>query len=196
MRLRARPARHRRATLTGAIAGALVGGVLLGGCTANSVPTSPGVAPGTPVAAPSGGNITETVAPSETPKIIKTDIPGSATPADGLSVRIDKVEAIDAKAQGPGEVSGPAVAVTVTIRNTTAKDFDLGLFAINLEDSKGLPGAGMVGPPASWLSKSVAAGAKATGVYVFSVPAKNRQPIRVSVSANPGLPTVVFEGNV
>lgn len=167
----------------------------LSGCTAGTTaPTT--VASGSPVPAPSGGDVSQTVPASPTPEAIKTDLTAPAKPADGITVQITKVEAIDAKAQGPGEVSGPAVAVTITLDNGGSQAFDTSLMSVNLEDSKGLPGEGMIGSPANWIKGSVPQGGNASGVYVFSVPKKSRDPIKVMVSVNPGVPTVVFSGRV
>jgi len=156
-------------------------------------PTTPA---GTPVAAPSSGTIDQTVTPSAAPEAIKTDLAAPATPVTDVTVRISKVEAIEAKGQGPGEVSGPAVAVTVTIENAGTQPFDTSALSVNLTDSKDLPGNGMTGSPAAWITKPVPAGGKLSGVYVFSVPKDNRNPITVSVSVNPGVPTVLFSGKV
>lgn len=168
-------------------------GAALSGCTGTTTPTA--VVSGTPVPAPSGGNVSETVASATVPSAVETDLTATAEVAAGLKVRVAKVEAIEAKAQGAGEVSGPALAITVEVENIGTEPFDSSLMSVNLEDSKGLPGPGMSGPPAAWLSGVVPAGGKASGVYVFTVAKANRKPIHVSVSANPGLSTAVFSGN-
>lgn len=186
---------RRAAAGAAALAAAAVLSLAFAGCTGSSA-TSPSVPPGTPVSPPSSGNINETVTPSATPEAIKTDLTAPATPMNGLSARVSKVEAITAKAQGPGEVSGPAVAVTITLENTGSQPFDTSLLSVNLTDSKGLPGDGMIASPAAWIKQPVPAGGKVTGVYVFSVPKANRHPITISLSVNPGLPTVNFSGNV
>lgn len=174
-----------------AAAAALVAVSVLSGCTGGSTPNQPS---GSAVAAPSGGSVTETVTPVATPEAIETDLQAPATPAEGLTVRLAKIEAIEAKAQGPGEVSGPAVAITIELDNGGSEGFDTSLLSVNLEDSKGLPGAGMIASPAAWINGTVEPGGKVQGVYVFSVPKANRDPLKVSVSVNPGLPTVLFTG--
>jgi len=137
-----------------------------------------------------------TVTPTAAPSPVKTALNKPATPVQGITVRITKADAIRAVAQGPGEVSGPAVAVTVEIDNQTASAFDSSLVSVTLDDARGLPGSGMIGRPADWITGSVAPGKRVTGVYVFAVPPGNRRPIRVTVSAHPDLPVVVFTGNV
>lgn len=149
---------------------------------------------GTAAPAPSGGRVDQTVAPSRPPKSVDADLDEPAKASDDVTVQIAKVASIKAKAQGPGEVGGPAVAITIKIENDGSKAFDTSLLSVNVTDAKGLPGSGMIGPPAKWIKGSVKPGGQAQGVYVFSVPERNRNPIEVSVSVNPGMPTVVFSG--
>ena len=172
-------------------AAALITALPLAGCTGDGTPRQ---GTGTAVPAPSGGNVKETVTPAPTPEAIKTRLESPASPAEGLTVRLGGVKAIEAKAQGPGEVAGPAVAVTIEIENKGSKAFDTGLLSVNLDDAKGRPGSGMMAKPAKWITGSVEPDAKVSGVYVFTVPKANRDPITVSVSLNPGMPTVLFTG--
>lgn len=181
----------------------------LTGCTGGPAPTPtasgnrPGVdgtpmppAPTTPVPAPGGGGTGMTVAPSKAPETKQEAIGKTAEVANQVSVAISEVKAITATAQGPGEVTGPAVQVTIDVANATDKPLDLSTVQVNLEDSAGRPGSGMTAAPAKWFTGSVPAGGKAQGVYVFAVPEASRKPVRVEVSVQPTLPTVVFSGNV
>ena len=115
--------------------------------------------------------------------------------ADKVEVALTSLKAIRSKAQGPGEVSGPALAVTVSVANGTGSAFDLANAVVTLTDAAGDPGAGMAGKPSSPLPESVAPGQKATGVYVFNVAKGRRDPVIVDVSVNPETPIVVFRGN-
>ena len=108
---------------------------------------------------------------------------------------MSKVKAIDAKAKGPGEVSGPAVAVTVVLRNQSERRADLGAALVTLEDADGAPGGEILGPPAKPLPARLAAGKSASGVYVFTVGRQRRQPITVRVTLGSELPDLVFRGN-
>lgn len=168
--------------------------------TTSSSPTleSPLPPPATvPVPVPSGGRVTETAEPpgSAAPTQEAT-IGAAATVASRVQARITKVEAITATPQGPGEVGGPAVAVTIEVANGGASAFDLSLVSVNLTDSEGLPASGMTGSPATWLEGSLPAGKVRSGVYVFTVPASQRSPVRVELSLHPSLPAVVFSGAV
>ena len=148
----------------------------------------------TPVPAPTPGDIESTEQPRkvERQKPVALDEPGSAT--DGVRVELATVEAIEAKASGPGEVAGPALRVDVRVRNTTAQPVDLAGAVVNLTDERGDPGSSMGAEPAVALPTSVAAGADVTGVYVFTVAAARRQPVTVDVELSADLPVVVFRG--
>ena len=181
-----------------AILGGLAVLLALGGCTGDQPPGEPtsAVVPATPVPAPGGGDVNQTVAPSPTPSRLDVRLGAVAEPVRDVKVSVSGVSEIEAKAQGPGEVSGPAVAVSILIENGTGQELSMALLNVNLEDSKGLPGSGMIAEPADWVEGSIPAGGRATGVYVFAVPKANRAPIRVSVSIDPALPTSVFTGDV
>lgn len=154
------------------------------------------VKPPKPVPAPAGGNIKKTVKPPKPAPTKKVKIEDKAEVVSEISAKIVGVKAINVVPNGPGEVGGPGVAVTVQVDNKTKQDFDLELVSVNLTDSKGLPGSGMTGSPASWLEGTLKAGSKKSGVYVFTVPSTNRKPVKVELSLRPDLPMVLFSGNV
>ncbi|WP_232549037.1 hypothetical protein [Propioniciclava soli] len=137
-----------------------------------------------------------TVSPGKAPETKKESIGNPAEVLPSVKVVISEVRAVTATAQGPGEVSGPAVAVTIDVANGTDKPLDLSTVQVNLEDSAGRPGSGMTGSPAKWFAGSLAAGASGQGVYVFAVPEQSRKPVHVEVSVQPTLPTVVFTGDI
>lgn len=185
----------------------LVLALVLAGCTFGPTPTPspegnrPGVdgtpapaGPTTPVPAPGGAGVSVTVPPVSAPPVQDQRIGEPAEIVRDVTVVISKVEAITATANGPGEVGGPAVAVTIDVDNATSAPLDLTMTQVNLSDAQDAPGSGMTGAPAAWFSGSLAAGEKARGVYVFAVGEGNRNPVHVEVSVNPTLPTVVFTG--
>jgi hypothetical protein len=100
-----------------------------------------------------------------------------------------------AKALGPGEVAGPAVAVTLQIRNGSGKRIDLSATSVELADSTGAPGLSMTDDPANPFSDELEPGATATGTYVFRIPTSNRKPITVSVRYSTEAPIVLFVGD-
>lgn len=151
--------------------------------------------PTTVVPAPGGGNVSQTV-PSAT-VVTAAPVSLSATASFGgkITASIVKVTPFDATAQGAGEVSGPAVSVTVRISNGSAKPVDLSGVVVNLADKAGSPSSPMLGSPASALIGSVKPGGTSDGVYVFSLAKSHINPISVSVSVSTGAPIVLFVGD-
>ena len=160
----------------------------------------PGGAPGTrattPVPAPGGGNINQTVPSAATATLPASPLTGSVIVDSSVSIRLDGVTAITAKAQLPGEVSGPAIAVTVRVLNTSAQPVSVTNAVVNATDSAGVPGVQMSASPAAAFPASVAAGQQATGVYVFTLDTTHRDPVSITVSYRPGAPVALFTGNV
>ncbi|GAA1855399.1 hypothetical protein ACFFOM_11090 [Microlunatus capsulatus] len=187
-----------------AAAGAVLLAVLLTGCTGGSdggttpVPEPPPVpassAATTPVPPPTPGSAESSVEaqPVRTRKPVRLDAPGEA--ADDVVVRLASVRAVEATASGPGEVAGPALAVTVSIENGTTAELDLGSAVVNLADAKGAPGSLMSADPARPLPTRAAAGQTVDGVYVFTVAEGRRDPVTVEVGVTPSDPLVVFRG--
>ena len=118
----------------------------------------------------------------------------TAEAGQGVSVRLESVRKIEAKAKLPGEVSGPALAVTVKVDNDSAKSLDLSSVVVNLTDASDAPGSVMSGAPAQRLPARVKAGGSASGVYVFTVPSKQQKTVTVTVSITPGKSVLKFEG--
>ena len=119
-------------------------------------------------------------------------------PADfgtGVVAKLDKIESIVATAHGPGEISGPALAFTITVTNRSTGTVDLGSVIVNLTDAHGDPGVSMFGPPSVLLSGTLAVGASATGTYVFAVASSAASMVRLEMSYSTQAPTVVFAGD-
>jgi hypothetical protein len=124
-----------------------------------------------------------------------TQITHSASFGNNVTASITKVSAITAKAKRPGEISGPAVAVSIRLVNGSNKAIDTSNAVVNLYYGKAkTPGSPMSGPPSSPFGKSVPAGKTVTVVYVFRVPADQRSKLRIEVSYSPTAPVVVFVG--
>jgi hypothetical protein len=93
--------------------------------------------------------------------------------------------------QGPGELSGPAVALTLQVTNGSARPLDLGTVTVSASMG-GQEASSSEAAPARPFSGRLAPGAKAQGVYVFVLPAGGRRPVGVVVSLAPDLPVVRF----
>lgn len=114
----------------------------------------------------------------------------------GVTTRVDSVDGIEAQAQGPGEVSGPGVAIDLTVTNDSPDPVDLALFLVNLTDADGNPGIPMLGDPADPVEGVLAPGASVSGTYVFTVDEDARDGIRIEASYSTAAPVVVFAGDV
>lgn len=157
---------------------------------------SPGTRARTPVPAPGGGNINQIVPSAATATLPASPLTGSVGVDSGVTVSLDSVTAITAKAQLPGEISGPAIEITVRVVNTSAQPVSLNDVVVNATDSAGLPGVQMSASPAAPFPASVAAGQQTTAVYVFTLGTAHRDPVSITVSYRPGAPVALFSGNV
>lgn len=142
--------------------------------------------------------------PAEDPQPAVDELPPSqaavpldqpAAAGDGVTATVASVEAIDGVGQGRGNVSGPALRVTVTITNGTDEDLDLGGVAVDLtHGTDAVPASPLDDPSQASFSGSLEPGETAEGVYVFSVPPDDRGTVTVSVGHRAGAPFMVFTG--
>ena len=177
-------------------------------------PTSTVAGPGSPAAtpdqstsgAPSGGTAApsatgSTKPPTEPAKPGETRSPVPIkTPAEvkaGLTARITDVEAVKGVADGPGEVAGPAVRFTLTLRNSSTDEVPLNTTVVNVYYGKaGTPASPLMGPDRVPLPDAVAAGSEASGTYVFVVPRKARNQMLITVDYSVDVSLVAFRGSV
>ena len=162
--------------------------------TTGEATTEPGPEPATEPAV-------EPPATGEEPPLVDPTAPpvGLDDPAEvgAVTARLARIEAIQGEADGPGEVAGPALRVSVDLTNSGAEAVDLTGVVVNLfHGPEALPAEMLSGSGAAWLSGSLAPGATVTGVYVFPVPLDDRDPVQVTVFLTVDEPTVLFEGTL
>lgn len=122
------------------------------------------------------------------PSVAMTTVPprpmDSAAPldGDGTSVEVVSIEPVSVAAQGPGDVQGPALAVTVEIDNGGDKPMSLDGVAVSVSHANEQQASPVLGPPAAPVTGTLAAGDRATGVYVFRVPEQDRSSVAVTVT--------------
>ncbi|MDP5185274.1 hypothetical protein QOZ88_21790 [Blastococcus sp. BMG 814] len=115
----------------------------------------------------------------------------------GFVAELSSISAIQASATGPGNIAGPALAVTVRITNGTGMSVRLADVEVALTYTAEEVAASPVDDDtASPLQGSLASGGSAEGTYVFSVPADQRQVVTVTVGLVAGAPLLVFSGAV
>jgi hypothetical protein len=134
----------------------------------------------------------ETVDETTLPAVPLTE---SVSIAGDVNVRVSEIKAIDAVAQGIGEIAGPAVAVTVEVENGSSSPINLDGALVLLSDSLGSPGTSLTSDPSSPLSGQIDPGQSANGTYVFSVPLDQRDSVQISVSYSPEAPSALFTGS-
>jgi hypothetical protein len=166
----------------------------VGSATSSSAAVQgPTLGPSTP---PSTGSVTQV----ETGPVIRTASPvplrSPAVIPGSVKVSLTRLESIQAKSTGlPGEISGPALRVSVRIDNGSSKPLNLDEVFVSLHDATGADGSPMSGNGSVPFTGTLAPGGTATGVYVFSVPGQHRNPVTVTVLYSPSTAAVVFRGN-
>ncbi|SNR41369.1 hypothetical protein [Blastococcus mobilis] len=119
----------------------------------------------------------------------------TASVGDGITGSVTRMSAIEGTAVGPGNVSGPALRITVRIHNGTAEPVSLDGVTVALAYGDELtPASPLDDPSQAPFSGTVAAGESADGVYVFSIPSDARHSITLSVGYQAGAPVMVFTG--
>ena len=118
--------------------------------------------------------------------------------ADSVRVDLTGFTSVKSKASGLGEISAPAVRLSIRLTNTGTKNLDLTSVVVNAYyGSAGTPGIQINGDPASKpFTGSLKPGAKATAVFVFNMPVSKRGDATITVSPSPTLPIAVFAGSV
>jgi hypothetical protein len=111
----------------------------------------------------------------------------------GITLSIPSVKDTRVGASGPGEIAGPAVAVTVRVRNGTGRAFDLAAIAVNAAYGGNTPASPTSSGGAKPLLGSLAAGQTTDGLYVFLVPTAQASTLRVEVSSSTSPDIVVFQ---
>ena len=180
-----------------------------------AAPTVPSDGAPASVAGPSAAAVTTTAPPVSTSGAAPTSgdinqvvpnrelVTNSAVPLDAasdlggqISAKLTEVKAIDAQAKVPGEISGPAVAITVEISNDSPNAIGLDSVSVDVQGAGGVPTSPITTDPASPLSGVLAPGEKKTGVYVFTMPADVRNGASVTVLYSADAPVALFTGNV
>jgi hypothetical protein len=135
----------------------------------------------------------ETAKPSvaiKTAPPVKIGKPAALT--SDITVRVVEVRALKVPAHGPGEVAGPAVAVSVEVTNGSAAPFDLAGIVVNAFYGKGTPAVATSSGPVQPLKGAVAPGKGMRGSYVFMAPAKAVSSLKVEVSSDRAPMVVTF----
>lgn len=155
---------------------------------------APGPTPTPSSTQPSPGNITSEVPvrPARTHEAVALDQASDA--GDGVRVEITRIDRLTAQAQGPGEVSGPALALTVRVENRSDAPLDLGNVVVTLTGADAAPGESISSEPADPLQARLLPGRTTSGVYVFTIGEDSRDPITVAVTLVGGGTVLLYTG--
>lgn len=85
----------------------------------------------------------------------------------GLTTTVLSVVPVKITASGPGDVSGPGVAVTVELSNQTSTAVDTSGIVVNAYDGKRVPASSSDGAPSAPFSGRLEPGKSGQGTYVF-----------------------------
>jgi hypothetical protein len=179
--------------------------------TGGETAAEPTAAPsGDTAASPTGSAVDDgatTDAPADAGSGVPAPDPAQAPPSlapvaleapvvvDGVVVSVTSIEAIDGAGQGPGNVAGPALRVTVHLENRTDGAIPVDGVAVSVAYGPELTPASPLEDPSRFpFGGSLGAGAEADGVYVFTVPADQRDAVTISVGYIASAPIAVFTG--
>lgn len=168
-----------------------------GSPSATSSPSSPSSG-----ASPTGTGSTATATPSSGSSVLPSQrkpqrVPFTATaqPARGVGLAITKVESVEGVARIRGEVSGPALRLTVTVTNHTSAPVSISAALTNLYYGPDkTPANAIMHPGSKAFPSSVPAHGSATGVVLYTVPKSDRSDVVLEVVLDNALRTVQFDG--
>lgn len=142
---------------------------------------------------PSGSSATAPVPPEAEPVRVgdMARLPG------GLQVAIVGSESVAGKAKFAGEVSGPALRLTIQIRNRGRVPLDLAYVAVNAYAGRDrTPAPPITRPGGRPMTGTLEPGKSARGVYLFSLSRAERRNVTVGVDVRPGAATAIFRGDL
>lgn len=114
----------------------------------------------------------------------------------GMRIAVESIATVTISAETPGEVSGPAVAVTVSAHNAGSGVHNVDSAVVNLLTESGELAIPTWAGPADPLRGDVEPGETVVGTYVFMFDAEQGRTVIVSVNYSAGQPVAEFEGRI
>jgi hypothetical protein len=112
-----------------------------------------------------------------------------------LAATVTGMAAVHGKAEGPGEISGPAVKFTISITNETGKPFNLANTVVNAYYGADASPAEQLTSEGTTFPKSLKDGESASAQFVFTIPKDERGTVLVTVDTSVQNPVVAFRGS-
>lgn len=177
----------------------------------SAAPPAPAAATATALATPTRSAVSPLPSPSRTPSRAAPptkSAPGAAElepvkpgevvqGEDGMKVALTSIEAVTGEAVQPGEVSGPAIRVTVQVTNETGREFNTSSIAVNAYTGKArVPAGTLVQPGGVPFYGRLAPGESTYGVYLFAIAADQRSDVTITVDYSAAVAVVVFQGDM
>jgi Domain of unknown function (DUF4352) len=151
---------------------------------------------GRTVPAPNGGSADEIVTPPPSEPSVDVSITQPAVLPTGVSVKLASVTATTVTAETPGELSGSAVVVTVTVTNDGTTDADVESAYVYVVAADGTYAIPTTSGPYAPLTGELKPGQSATGSYVFMLSEPAGREVTITVTHSAGQPAAQFTGAV
>ncbi|MFJ6678200.1 DUF4352 domain-containing protein [Microbacterium sp. NPDC091382] len=159
--------------------------------------SAPGGSTATPVADGNGSSAPGRATPDARETLPPVDFDAPAAVAGGPTVSVSRIESVRGEAVLPGEVSGPAVRVTVEVKNGSEKSIDLTTAAVTLyAGSTDLQASPITKPAGRAFPSEVGPGKTVEGAFVFELPESQRTDVRIEVDLSVSDPLIAFEGDI
>jgi len=162
--------------------------------TSSARPAAPQLS--SPVPQRSPGNAHVTVAARKVTTLAPVALSATAHFGNGVAVSIVRLRKLTAQATRPGELSGPVISIEIAISNGSRRDVSVGNIVANTEGGDRTPLVEFRSNPSAPMSGSLSPGRRATGVYVFELPASFVNPLALSVKYSVDAPVALFVGDV
>lgn len=192
---------HRRIAFAASVA--LLATLALTACAPEPVADgsqNTGPTPSATIPAPEGGSVDDVVVAAEDqPEEADPDPTPINSPAEltgGVVVDVVDASEVETKAETPGETAGPAVAIRLQITNGTAAALDLSTVMVSVTGADDAYGQPTTSSPAAPFSGELAVGQSAEGIYVFGLPAEQRDDLSIRVEYVAGSPIALFVGEI
>ena len=111
-----------------------------------------------------------------------------------VEVKVTSLKQVTTKATIPGDITGPAVQVDVTITNGGTTPLPLDQVTVNLTGTGDIPGVLQQGAPTKAFTGALAAGRSASGTYAFRIGKDHSAQVRVDISASPQVAVTTVNG--
>lgn len=121
-------------------------------------------------------------------------------PADfgtGLQLVVTGAESVAGTARGPGEIAGPAVQLSLELRNHSDEPIGLDHVVVSLEHGPArAPASPLAGPPARDFEGVLEPSSTQRATYVYAVPTADHDDLRILASYAGEAPAVALVGAV